>query len=138
MFEELINGSENRKASTTMVFVRLLSILTKDDRIKNSGQLLGFSFFGEEWTLEQDFYSWIYLIALSQNIKISGELLKFDAFTDIEFNMEKSFNCQAYSAALYVSLIKYKKLDLTQIQLPLEFKKNTPKKFAKNIQNELF
>jgi len=35
-------------------------------------------------------------------------------------------------------LIKYKKLDLTQIQLPLEFKKNTPKKFAKNIQNELF
>ena len=34
--------------------------------------------------------------------------------------------------------IKYKKLDLTQIQLPLEFKKNTPKKFAKNIQNELF
>ena len=110
----------------------------KDDRIKNSGQLLGFSFFGEEWTLEQDFYSWIYLIALSQNIKISDELLKFDAFTDIEFNMEKSFNCQAYSAALYVSLIKYKKLDLTQIQLPLEFKKNTPKKISKNIQNELF
>ena len=90
--------------------------------------MLGFSFFGEEWTLEQDFYSWIYLIGLNQNIKISDELLKFDAFTDIEFNMEKSFNCQAYSAALYVSLIKYKKLDLTQIQLPLEFKKNTPKK----------
>jgi len=34
IFDELINGSENRKVSTTMVFVRLLAILTKDDRIK--------------------------------------------------------------------------------------------------------
>ena len=29
-----------------------------------------------------------------------------DAFTDIEFNPEKSFNCQARSCALYVALLK--------------------------------
>ena len=33
-------------------------------------------------------------------------LLKFDAFNDIEFNPEKSFNCQARSCALYVSLLE--------------------------------
>ncbi len=33
IFEELLNGSEDRKASTTMVFVRLLTIITKDKRL---------------------------------------------------------------------------------------------------------
>ena len=33
LFEELLNGSENRKVSTTMVFVRLLTLLTKDKNI---------------------------------------------------------------------------------------------------------
>ena len=31
-------------------------------------------------------------------------MLQFDAFSDIAFNPERSINCQAYSAALYVSL----------------------------------
>ena len=33
-------------------------------------------------------------------------VLDYQAFTDIEFNPEKSWNCQAYSVALYVSLVK--------------------------------
>jgi len=33
LFEELLNGSENRKVSTTMVFVRLLTLLTKNKNI---------------------------------------------------------------------------------------------------------
>ena len=32
------------------------------------------------------------------------ELLTYRAFTDIEFNPDKSFNCQARSCALLVSL----------------------------------
>ena len=39
IFDELIQGSDNRKASTTMVFVRLLTILTKDKRISSSRRL---------------------------------------------------------------------------------------------------
>ena len=36
IFKELLNGSENRKVSTTMVFVRLLTILCKNDVLKDS------------------------------------------------------------------------------------------------------
>lgn len=35
-----------------------------------------------------------------------AEILRQNAFSDIEFNAEKSINCQAYSAALFVSLYK--------------------------------
>ena len=35
IFEELLKGSDNRKVSTTMVFVRLLTIITKDPTIKD-------------------------------------------------------------------------------------------------------
>ena len=46
-----------------------------------------------------------------QNEELSTNLLSFDGFTDIEFNPKKSINCQAYSAALYVSLRKTNKLE---------------------------
>jgi len=36
IFNELLNGSENRKVSTTMVFVRLLAIISKDKQIGQS------------------------------------------------------------------------------------------------------
>lgn len=40
------------------------------------------------------------------NPELAEHLMDFDAFTDIEFNPEKSLNCQARSAALYVSLVR--------------------------------
>ena len=109
----------------------------KDERIKNSGDLLGFSFFDEKWNLEDDFYTWIYLIGLTQNKKLSESLLPYEAFTDIEFNEKKSFNCQAYSAAFYVSLVKNKKMSLNKIQSPVDFKSIAPKKIIKNYQPQL-
>ncbi len=109
----------------------------KDKRIKDSGDLLGFSFFDEKWALEDDFYTWIYLIGLTQNKKLSESLLQYEAFTDIEFNEKKSFNCQAYSAAFYVSLVKNKKMSLNKIQSPVDFKSIAPKKFIKNYQPQL-
>ena len=109
----------------------------KDKRIKDSGDLLGFSFFDEKWALEDDFYTWIYLIGLTQNKKLSENLLQYEAFTDIEFNEKKSFNCQAYSAAFYVSLVKNKKMSLNKIQSPIDFKSIAPKKFIKNYQPQL-
>ena len=78
----------------------------KDIRLKNSGRLRWFVFYGKQWELEPKtaFYDWLYLNALDKNEDPSLEICKYSAFTDIEFNPEKSINCQAYSAALYVAL----------------------------------
>jgi len=85
-----------------------------DDRIKSSGRLVKFSFYGANWDLEPRtaFYDWLYINALrKQSEDLIGELLSYSAFTDIEFNPEKSINCQAYSIALFVSLYKQDLLD---------------------------
>jgi hypothetical protein len=77
-----------------------------DPRLRDSGRLIGFVLEDESWALEPKtaFYDWLYLRALSANPEIADHLLQFDAFTDIEFNPEKSLNCQARSAALFVSM----------------------------------
>ncbi|WP_447030160.1 DarT1-associated NADAR antitoxin family protein [Vibrio parahaemolyticus] len=78
----------------------------KDIRIKESGQLVGFSFFNQEFPLipRTYFYDWLYIKALVSNPKLVELLYKFDGFSDIEFNPKKSINCQAHAAALCVSL----------------------------------
>lgn len=78
----------------------------KDERLKNSGELIGFEFYGREWPLEPKtaFYDWLYIRAVYKNQKLAKEILEYDAFTDIEFNPKKSLNCQARSAALFVAL----------------------------------
>lgn len=80
----------------------------KDVRLKTSGKLISFVFFNQEWPLEPKtlFYDWLYINSLYKNKKLAYEVLSYDAFTDIEFNHNKSINCQAYSAALFVSLSK--------------------------------
>mgnify|MGYP001416884533 CR=1 FL=1 len=108
----------------------------KDERIKKSGDLVGFSFFNENLPLEFDFYTWIYLLGLNHNKNIAEKLLTYDAFTDIEFNPKKSYNCQAYSAAFFVSLTK-RKINLEQIQQSNEFKKISAKKIINNFQPTL-
>ena len=52
------------------------------------------------------FYDWLYINSLNRNKKLSLEILNYNAFTDIEFNHKKSINCQARSAAIFVSLCK--------------------------------
>ena len=108
----------------------------KDERIKRS-DLKEFSFFGEKFTLEFDFYSWLYFLALKQNKKLTGEILHYQAFTDIEFNPEKSLNCQAYSAALYLSMIKNKILNIDKEYQNDELKSMIPLRKFKNIQQRL-
>ena len=78
----------------------------KDIRLKESGDLTKFVFFDEEFELEPRtmFYDWLYINALNQNKELGNSILKYSAFSDIEFNPKKSINCQAYSAALFVSL----------------------------------
>lgn len=80
----------------------------KDERLRNSGKLIGFEFRSTKWQLNPltAFYDWLYVNALNQNIQYHNELMRYQAFTDIEFNPKKSINCQAYSIAMFVALAK--------------------------------
>lgn len=79
-----------------------------DERLRNSGRLLAFSFGGEDWPLMPPtaFYDWLYVTALMNNPNLATFVLGWDAFTDIEFNPEKSLSCQARSVALYCSMVR--------------------------------
>ena len=86
----------------------------KDERLRSSGCLTGFHFFGTDWELEPQtaFYDWLYINALKkQPPSWTEQLVEYSAFSDIEFNPERSINCQAYSVALYMSLHKRNRLD---------------------------
>lgn len=80
----------------------------KDERLKNSGRIISFHFGGMEFETEPKtyFYNWLYISTLHLYDSFTEQLLGYDAFTDIEFNPQKSINCQAEAAAVYVSLIK--------------------------------
>jgi hypothetical protein len=52
------------------------------------------------------FYDWLYLNALHRQAELRADVMEYQAFTDIAFNPERSINCQAYSASLYVALAK--------------------------------
>lgn len=80
---------------------------------KELGPLLRFDFYGQSWPLNPMtlFYDWLYLNSLKRNQIIAKQTLDYDCFTDIEFNPKKSINCQAYSAALFVSLHRRGLLD---------------------------
>jgi type I restriction enzyme M protein len=85
----------------------------KDPRLKESGKLLSFQLLNETWPKEPKtlFYDWIYMSSIYSNKQLHEEIIKYKFFTDIEFNPKKSYNCQARSAALYVSLFKKGVLD---------------------------
>lgn len=80
----------------------------RDARLRSSGDLVAFDFRGEHWGLlpRTMFYDWLYLNALAQSPDLAGAVVPRDAFTDIEFNPERSVNCQARSAALFVALTR--------------------------------
>ena len=82
----------------------------RDPRLQESGRLEGFVFGAESWALtpRTAFYDWLYLNALNQHPHLGEQLLEHNVFTDIEFNPERSINCQARSCALYVSLVREK------------------------------
>ena len=87
----------------------------KDLRIKESGNLIHFQLLDKKFPIKPKtyFYDWVYINTLNQpNNKVLAEnITEYEAFTDIEFNPSKSINCQAYSAALYVSLLANDKLE---------------------------
>ncbi len=86
----------------------------RDERLKKSGKLIGFNFEGVEFPLEPKtaFYDWLYCSFLLEYRDWAVKLYSYAGFTDIEFNPYKSINCQARSAALFVSLMQRNQLDI--------------------------
>ena len=85
-----------------------------DPRIKESGDLTHYEFRSQIWELSDspNFYDYIYILALSEFEKAKG-LLGYQAFTDFAYSQintskhhGRAFNCQARSAAIYLSLRK--------------------------------
>ena len=99
-------------------FRDLLNVLPKDakrdKRLNESGKLILFrSLSGAAWPLYPHtlYYDWLYLNILKSNTSYLEMANRFSGFSDIEFNPKKSFNCQAYSVALAVSLYRRNILD---------------------------
>ncbi len=85
----------------------------RDPRLKESGRLIGFRFEGMDFPSEPKtaFYDFLYCSFLAKHKDWAVSLYKYAGFTDVEFNPFKSINCQARSAALFLSLMKRGQLD---------------------------
>lgn len=119
------------------------SINAKTDfRLKNSGKLLGHEFEGQRWPLTDspNFYDFIYISALLEFDK-RKEILGFTAFTDVAYSQNtskhksgKSFNCQARSVAIYVSLLNR----VPESQVLTELQKYSQSEKSQHEQINLF
>lgn len=81
----------------------------RDPRLKESGRLAGFRFETLWFPLEPKtvFYDWLYINALYEHREwLRSHIFHYAGFTDIEFNPERSINCQARSCALFVTLFQ--------------------------------
>lgn len=103
----------------------------KDPRLKNSGKLKAFNFGNRSFELFPTtlFYNWLYINTLHLYPELEEQLMDFNAFTDIAFNPDKSINCQARAAAVYVSLrnndLHEKALESKEQFLEVVYGKNT-------------
>ena len=80
----------------------------KDIRLRNSGKLIAFKISGKTFKITPKtlFYNWLYINALNMHEDLTKQIIEYDAFTDIEFNPNRSINCQAQAAAIFVSLYR--------------------------------
>jgi hypothetical protein len=78
----------------------------RDPRLQRSGRLVGFQFENMNFPLEPKtaFYDWLYISSIFPHREWLARLGRYAGFTDIEFNPERSINCQARSCALFVAL----------------------------------
>ena len=92
------------------------------ERITPGGKLIGFDFEGIRFPLEPRtaFYDWLYINAIYPHREWLVRLNRYAGFTDIEFNPERSVNCQARSCALFVSLMSKGLLERA-VESPQEF-----------------
>ncbi len=96
----------------------------KDPRLQDSGPLTGFKFDGFSFPKEPKtiFYDWLYCSSLYRDRDLRNVLQEYAGFTDVEFNPNRSINCQARSCALFLALMGRQLLD-SAIRAPSEFMK---------------
>lgn len=89
---------------------------------KDSLILTGFEFNGLLFTLSTKSmcYDYIYILGLVQNKEVGDQLIKYDCFTDIVFNQNKSVACQARTCAMYKYLRENNLID-KYLNNPFEF-----------------
>jgi hypothetical protein len=87
----------------------------RDTRIRESGRLIGFRFEGNDFPISPStlFYDWLYFKALYPHRDWIARRDEWAGYTDIEFNPERSINCQARSFAVFISLMKRNTLEKT-------------------------
>lgn len=83
----------------------------KDPRVRDSGRIVGFRFDGTDFPTEPKtaFYDWLYSRAIFDHrewMNESSRIERYAGFTDIEFNPEKSLNCQARSVAIFCAMMR--------------------------------
>jgi hypothetical protein len=85
----------------------------RDQRLQDSGPLVEFIFGNQRFPREPKtaFYDWLYLNGLHKPREALKPICQYAGFTDIEFNPDRSINCQARSCALFVALTKNMLLD---------------------------
>lgn len=141
--EALFQGSKvfSNGGPFTDIYLKDSREAKKDERVRASGQLIGFRCDNRDWPLypQTVFYDWLYVSALRQNPILAAKILEYDGFSDIEFNPQKSINCQAASAALYKALVVRGLFDAA-MSSPEEFIRihANHKKNAVPVQGELF
>lgn len=81
-----------RRGPYTDIFLMESRDAKRDERLKSSGRLQQFRFLEQKWALEPQtaFYDWLYINALMARPNLAARLDSYVAFTDIEFNPEKS------------------------------------------------
>ncbi|MCD6364434.1 MAG: hypothetical protein J7M14_01015 [Planctomycetes bacterium] len=96
----------------------------KDPRLRGSGRLVAFRCGDVSFPLEPKtaFYDWLYLRAIYPHREWLKRLYEYAGFTDIEFNPQRSINCQARSCALFVSLARRELLE-EAMESPSDFVK---------------
>lgn len=78
----------------------------KEVRRLGQGPIIAFRFLGEDFPTEpvNAFYDWLYIRAIVPHEKWIRENLHFKAYSDIEFNPNKSVNCQGRAVAEFHAL----------------------------------
>lgn len=91
-------------------------------KLHRSENLIGFNFFGHQFPLipETYFYNWLYVNALFSNENLLDSIIKYDSFTDINFNPQKSINCQAEGCSIS-AFLKSNGISKEQIKSPKKF-----------------
>ena len=86
----------------------------RDERHKTSGGITGFKYDGYTWPLmpKTAFYDYIYIQAVIEAFGKNLDLTQYQWFTDIEFNPNRSINCQARAIAIYKLIQKLDRFDV--------------------------